>query len=272
MTRGRVCCVGGLDPTGGAGLVADALACAALGAWPQAIATCLTVQDTAGVRAVQPVPVDEFRATLRAALDDIGADVVKVGALGSARNAAVLAEELRARALPLVFDPVIRPTSGVSLFDGRMEDASALLLPLCTLVTPNAPEAAAMTALPVATVADTERAARALVRAGAAAALVKGGHQEGPPVDVLWDGVQLRHYRGVRVEHRATHGTGCVLASAVAAGLASGRGLADAVAGAHVLVQRALRRPGELGRGRGPVLAGLVQSQRLLRTTAARGA
>jgi hydroxymethylpyrimidine/phosphomethylpyrimidine kinase len=256
MRLGRVLIIAGSDPSGGAGVQADIKTVTALGGYAAAAITALTVQDTLGVTAVHPVPPELIKAQAKAALGDIGADAVKTGMLGAAAAIEAAAEALDlAPGVPLVVDPVLRSTSGAALTDPEaLEVLRARLIARSMLVTPNAPEAEALTGLVVASLDDQRRAAERMMNAGAAAVLLKGGHVPGERViDLLatLDGETL--FEAERQDTRHTHGTGCTLASAVATGLAQGQGLTDAVARAWAYVQEAIRRAPGLGRGNGPL-------------------
>jgi hydroxymethylpyrimidine/phosphomethylpyrimidine kinase len=256
MSLGRVLIIAGSDPSGGAGVQADIKTVTALGGYAAAAITALTVQDTEGVKAVHPVAPELIKAQAAAVLADIGADAVKTGMLGSAAGVEAAAEALDlAPGVPLVVDPVLRSTSGATLTDPKaLALLRARLIVRAALVTPNAPEAQALTGLAVASLDDQRRAAERIMNAGAAAVLLKGGHVPGARViDLLAtaDGETL--FEAERQETRHTHGTGCTLASAVATGLAQGQGLTDAVARAWAYVQEAIRRAPGFGRGNGPL-------------------
>ena len=253
--------IAGSDPSGGAGLQADLRAFAAVGVAGWSAVSALTVQNTHGVQAVHPVPADQLRAQLAAVLADVAPGAVKIGMLGGAEQVAAVAEKLAGRGLTVVLDPVLASSGGVPLLDaaGR-ELLLARLLPLCTLVTPNLDEAAALTGE-----TDPARAARALLARGAGAVLIKGGHAPGAPVDQLYhaDGT-VETFAGERVVTPHTHGTGCALSAAVAAHLTRGVDLPAAVAAAKALLTDGLRRPVVAGGGRGyPALGGRTHAQRL---------
>jgi hydroxymethylpyrimidine/phosphomethylpyrimidine kinase len=255
--KGRVLAIGGSDSGAGAGVQADLKTVMALGGYATTAITAITVQDTRAVHAVFPVPADVVEAQARAALDDIGADALKCGMLGSRAAVEAVARLLEgpAAGIPAVIDPVLKSTSGRDLFEPEAVAAlKTLLLPGAALVTPNMPEAEALTGLAVASLDDRRRAAEALLRVGAGAVLIKGGHAPGPRViDLLLtpDGETL--FEGERIETRHTHGTGCTLAAASACGLAMGLPLAEAVAEAWAFTAEAIRRAPGLGRGHGPL-------------------
>jgi hydroxymethylpyrimidine/phosphomethylpyrimidine kinase len=254
--RGRVLIIAGSDSGGGAGIQADIKTVTLLGGYAATAITAVTVQNTLEVGAIHPIPLDIVEAQARAVLDDIGADAIKTGMLGDQatveRVAAILASVPE---LPAVVDPVMVAKGGAALLDA---DAVAAvrerLLPLAALITPNAPEAEALSGLAVNTVDDLRRAGEALLRLGAAAVLMKGGHLTGEwVVDLLMTPESETVLESPRLATRHTHGTGCTLASACAVGLAEGLGLAAAVARAHAYVQQALRHAPGFGAGHGPL-------------------
>jgi hydroxymethylpyrimidine/phosphomethylpyrimidine kinase len=255
-SRGRVLIIAGSDSGGGAGVQADIKTVTALGGYAASAITAVTVQNTLGVSGVHPIPPAVVQAQVRAVLDDIGADAIKTGMLGDVAMVEAVAEVLEAAAgVPAVIDPVITAKGGAALLAA---DAVAAvrerLTPRAALLTPNAPEAEALTGLPVATTDDLRRAGEALLRAGAHAVLMKGGHVAGERVtDVLMtpDGETL--FEGERLATRGTHGTGCTLASACATGLAQGLPLAEAVARAWDYVHEAMLRAPGFGAGHGPL-------------------
>lgn len=246
--------VAGSDPSGGAGIQADLKTATALGVYGATVITAVTVQDTTGVHAVHPVPLDIVRGQLRSVLDDLDVRAVKVGMLGSPALVALVAD-LLADVPNVVLDPVMVSTSGHRLLPRNAQAAIRdLLVPRSTLVTPNLPEAVVLTGLE--TGAAPEQLARGLVGLGAGAALVKGGHGSGGSSDdVLLDSEGPTWFRAERVATPHTHGTGCTLSAAVAAHLALGATLREAVGSAkdyltEALVSGATR---QVGSGRGPV-------------------
>jgi hydroxymethylpyrimidine/phosphomethylpyrimidine kinase len=254
--RGRVLIIAGSDSGGGAGLQADLKTVTMLGGYAAVAVTAVTVQNTLGVSDVFPIPPEIVLAQGRAVLNDIGADALKLGMLGDAVTAEVAAELIElAGDAPAVVDPVMIAKGGAALM---APDALAVLrnrlVPLATVLTPNAPEAAALTGLTVESESDLRRAGEALLEAGAHAVLMKGGHIEGPRVvDILMSPAGETRFESGRIDTRHTHGTGCTLASAVAAGLAQGRSLEHAVDRAHAYVQQAIRHAPGFGAGHGPL-------------------
>jgi len=255
---GRVLIVAGSDSGGGAGVQADIKTVTLLGGYAATAITALTAQNTLGVFGVLPVEPAFIEQQMELVLTDIGADAIKTGMLGSAEVIEVVAAtvERLAAGVPLIVDPVMVANGGAALLDpGACDVLVRRLLPLAALVTPNLPEAEALTGLEVRSIGDLGRAADRLLELGAAAVLIKGGHLAGDHVvDLLRtaDGAEHR-FESPRVATTSTHGTGCTLASAVAAGVAEGWTLADAVARAHDYVQGALRSAPGYGAGHGPL-------------------
>jgi hydroxymethylpyrimidine/phosphomethylpyrimidine kinase len=248
--------IAGSDSGGGAGVQADLKTFHAFGVFGTCAVTAVTAQNTTGVRAVHPVPGDVVRAQIDAVAEDLRPAAVKTGMLATADLVEGVAEAIREHRLPrYVLDPVMVATSGDRLLDS---DATAsvvrALVPLATLVTPNLPEAGMLLGSEVVSEEDMRDAARALVGLGAGAALVKGGHLEGTEmVDVLWDGSTEQIWRRPRLRTAHTHGTGCTLSAAVAAALALGLPLLDAVDRGLAFVARAIALAPGLGEGHGPL-------------------
>jgi hydroxymethylpyrimidine/phosphomethylpyrimidine kinase len=255
--RGRVLAVAGSDSGGGAGIQADIKTITALGGFAATAVTALTAQDTRAVHAVLPVPAAFVVAQMRAVLDDLGADAVKTGMLGDAAIVAAVCDVLEAEAQrpPLVVDPVMAATAGRRLLDGpALAVLKRRLLPLAALLTPNVPEAEALTGLAIADEAGMWRAAEALLTLGVPAVLLKGGHLQGEDVtDLLATEHGITPFRAPRIKSRHTHGTGCTLASAIATGLAQGMALAEAVARARAYVRAAIAAAPGFGAGHGPL-------------------
>jgi hydroxymethylpyrimidine/phosphomethylpyrimidine kinase len=254
--RGRVLVIAGSDSGGGAGIQADLKTITALGGYAATAITAITAQNTLGVHRVHPLPVDLVDAQARAVLEDIGADAIKIGMLGGAEMVEMVARLLADyRDIPVVLDPVMTAKGGEMLLEDRGADAlRASLIPCAALLTPNAPEAAALTGLGVTTTDDLRRAGSHLLGLGAVAALMKGGHIEGDTViDLLItrDGETI--FESPRVASRHTHGTGCTLASACAVGVAQGLALDEAVTRAHAYTAEAIRRAPGFGAGHGPL-------------------
>jgi hydroxymethylpyrimidine/phosphomethylpyrimidine kinase len=262
----RVLIVAGSDSGGGAGIQADIKTVTMLGGYASTAITALTAQNTLGVFDVMGVDASFVREQIRVVLDDIGADAVKTGMLFSSRIINVVAAELESRAtnIPIVVDPVMVAKGGTALLE---EEARAALVkrlfPLAALVTPNVPEAEALTGLKAESADDLPRLAERLLTFGCAAVLVKGGHLPGDQVvDVLRtiDGIG-EQFEGPRVMTRSSHGTGCTLASAIATGVAEGLTLVSAVQRARRFVTRALETAPGFGNGHGPLNHGWLLSE-----------
>jgi len=247
--------IGGSDSGGGAGIQADLKTFAALGVYGTSALTAITAQNTVAVTAVHEIPTDVIAAQIEAVISDIGADAVKTGMLSSSAIVEVVSRELvRHRVERLVVDPVMVAKSGDSLL--RKDAVASLrtqLLPLATVVTPNIPEAEVLTGMAIASPEDMRRAAAMIVGMGARGVVVKGGHLAGPATDLFYDGSRFQEFTAPRIDTVNTHGTGCTFASAIAAGLARGLGLLDAVAQAKEYVTEAIRRSFTIGQGHGPL-------------------
>jgi hydroxymethylpyrimidine/phosphomethylpyrimidine kinase len=253
--RGRVLVVAGSDSGGGAGIQADIKTITALGGYAATAIAAVTVQNTLGVSGVHPIPLQVIEAQARAVLDDIGADVVKTGMLGDAAVVELTARLIEAYDLPAVVDPVMVAKGGEPLLEASAVAAVVeWLAPRAALLTPNAPEAEALTGLAVATTDDLRRAGARLIEMGARAVLMKGGHIPGERVvDLLITPFAETRFETGRIATRHTHGTGCTLASACAAGLAQGLSLDAAVTRARDYVLEAIRRAPGFGAGHGPL-------------------
>jgi hydroxymethylpyrimidine/phosphomethylpyrimidine kinase len=265
--QGRVLVIAGSDSGGGAGIQADIKTITALGGYAATAITAVTVQNTLGVTGVHPIPLEVIAAQARAVLDDIGADAIKTGMLGDAAVVEVVAaaidhaqKTLEAGKVPVVVDPVMVAKGGAPLLaEAAIDAVKRLMIPRASLLTPNAPEAAALTGLTVETTDDLRRAGEALLAMGAQAVLMKGGHilsgdgADKRVVDVLITAQGETTFEGERIDTRHTHGTGCTLASACATGLAQGLPLQQAVARAWNYVHEAMLRAPGFGAGHGPL-------------------
>ena len=248
--------VAGSDSGGGAGIQADLKTFHQWGVYGASAVTAVTAQNTRGVQKVHALPPSVVAAQIGSVADDFAVRAVKTGMLAGADTVRVVVEALREHDLGrYVLDPVMVATSGDRLLDPDAVDAVRdELLPLAALIAPNWPEAVVLTGVEEDSVEGMERAARLLVDAGARAALVKGGHLAGEEVvDVLWDGRSIRVLRGRRIATRHTHGTGCSLSAAIAAGLALGRPVPKAAEVAVAWVRRAIAEAPGLGQGSGPI-------------------
>jgi len=246
--------IAGSDPSGGAGIQADLKTFHEFGVYGEAVITLLTVQNTRGVHRVELVAPELVLAQLDALLDDIPPDAAKTGALGSRELVRALGRAAGSFHFPLVVDPVLAGTHGQPLVeDSAICALREELLPRAALVTPNLPEAEALSGIAIRGPEELRSAAECLYRQGARAVLIKGGHRQGPATDVLLDGGGWMELPAERIETRHTHGTGCTYSAAITAGLAAGVELREAVRRAKQYVHHAIRTAPGLGYGCGPL-------------------
>jgi hydroxymethylpyrimidine/phosphomethylpyrimidine kinase len=248
--------IAGSDSSGGAGIQADLKTFAALGVYGLSVISAVTAQNTVGVRAVQELDLNVIEAQLDAVADDFSIAALKTGMLSSAAIIEVVANGIRRHGLgPLVVDPVMVAKSGDRLLrKDAVEALRSVLLPLAHLVTPNIPEAEVLAETPIRTREDRIVAARAIMRLGARAVVIKGGHsEEDPVVDLLVDEHGTDEFSARRIATTSTHGTGCTFSAAITAALAQGADLPAAVAQAREYVTRALVSAPRLGHGHGPM-------------------
>lgn len=247
--------IAGSDPSGGAGIQADIKTITTHGLYAMSAVTALTVQNTQGVFAVEPVPARLVARQIDCVFEDIRPDAVKIGMLGRAETVQAVAERLRFyQAENIVLDPVMVSTSGRRLLDeSAVELLEQALFPLARVITPNLAEAEALCGFPVQKAEEMEQAARLLAGRTGAAVLLKGGHLRGSADDLLVDGGAARWFAGRRIGGRNTHGTGCTLSSAIACQLAQGQGLPDSVGQAKAYLSAALQAGLDLGKGNGPL-------------------
>ncbi|HYM49657.1 MAG TPA: bifunctional hydroxymethylpyrimidine kinase/phosphomethylpyrimidine kinase [Candidatus Limnocylindrales bacterium] len=248
--------IAGSDSGAGAGIQADLKTFAAFGVYGVTALTAVTAQNTLGVRAVQEITPEVVAAQIDAVAEDFLIAALKTGMLASAGIIAVVARGIaRAGLRPLVVDPVMVAKSGDRLLRAdAVEALCRLLLPLADVVTPNLPEAEALTGRRIHSMADRVEAGRALLDRGARAVVVKGGHgDEDPVIDLLVERDAVREYRAARWPGGATHGTGCTFSAAITAALARGLALPEAVTRARAYLDRALREAPGLGHGHGPL-------------------
>ena len=253
----KVLTIAGSDSGGGAGVQADLKTFAALGAYGMTAVTAITAQNTLGVTAVQDISLDVIEAQVDAVVDDIGVDAVKTGMLSSPEIVRLVARKANEHGFErLVVDPVMVAATGARLLrENAVEAVKQDLIPLATVVTPNTFEAEVLTGRAVTTETDMREAAREIHALGPRYVVVKGGHLQGSDrsTDLLFDGRSFIEYPATRIETTNTHGTGCTFASAIAAGLARGLGVADAVSEAKDYVTRAIATAFPVGQGKGPL-------------------
>lgn len=249
----RALTIAGSDSGGGAGIQADLKTFSAFRVFGMSVITAVTAQNSMGVQGVENLPPAFVAQQLRSVLDDFGADAAKCGMLSTAPIIEAVADLLAERRIGnLVVDPVMVAKSGDQLLRADAREALITrILPLALVVTPNVPEAEVLAGLPVTDRAGMEEAARRIGALGPRHVLVKGGHLKGDAMDLLWDGRDFHEFSGPRVDSPNTHGTGCTLSAAIAAGLALGHSLPDAVARAKAYVTRAIREGFSAGRGVG---------------------
>jgi hydroxymethylpyrimidine/phosphomethylpyrimidine kinase len=247
--------IAGFDPSAGAGIAADLKTFSAQNCYGIAAITAITVQSTQGVKSVHDTPAAELRAQLDMLLDDIKISAIKIGMLGHRGNAVVVGEFLdRAGVANVVLDPVMKSTAG----DKDLNDAGGIkyiaeeLMKRATVVTPNIAEAEILSGIPIKDPLAMEAAARKIVERGARAVVVKGGHMD-KAIDVLFDGTQMLTLGGDHLKSENTHGSGCTFASAIAAQLACGRPLQEAVLLAKAYVTKAIEKGFSIGKGPGPL-------------------
>jgi hydroxymethylpyrimidine/phosphomethylpyrimidine kinase len=255
--NGRVLIIAGSDSGGGAGIQADIKAVSALGAYAMTAITALTAQNTLGVHGVFPIPTEFLQQQIAVVLDDLGADCIKTGMLHDVPviETVVAALDAHAPGVPLVVDPVMVAKGGAALLlDDAVATLREKLVPRATLLTPNVPEAEALTGRTIAGDRDMDAVGEALLALGPQAVLLKGGHMDGHTIrDRLITAAGIRIFENPRVETIHTHGTGCTLASSIAAGLAQGLLLEDAVDRAEAYLHEAIRTAPGFGGGHGPV-------------------
>lgn len=255
MKMNKVLSVAGSDSSGGAGIQADIKTISAFNLYAQTAITALTAQNTMGVSDILGTPADFLEKQLAAVFEDIFPDAVKIGMIYSAENAEVIAQALKKyNARNVVTDTVLISTSGRRLLS---EDAQRILteqiFPLSDLITPNLPEAEALTGISVKDKGNMKKAAEMLSERVRGGVLVKGGHLEGKAADLLYYGGKFTIFETDRIISSNTHGTGCTLSSAIACGLAQGLSMEESVKNAKAYITRAIEAGLDLGKGNGPL-------------------
>ncbi len=253
----RVLTIAGSDSGGGAGIQADLKTFMAFSVYGMSAITAVTAQNTRGVQRIYPMPPEMVAEQIRSVVNDIGVDAIKIGMLFSSAIIEAVATELKhmSVSVPIVIDPVMRAKNGDALLQPLAEETFVTqLLPLATVVTPNLPEASALLGHAVNSRESMLDAAKLLASRGPAAVLIKGGHLEGNlAADLLWTNGYYDWLEFPKILTPHTHGTGCTLSSAIAAQLARGQDLRQAVRGAKRYVTEAIRQAPELGGGSGPL-------------------
>jgi len=247
--------IAGSDSGAGAGIQADLKTFAAVGVYGTSVITAITAQNTVGVTRVLELDPDLVAAQIDAVIQDIGTDALKTGMLANSAIIEVVAEKIREHHLEnLVVDPVMVAKSGDPLLrEEAVEALRSRLIPLATIVTPNLPEAERLTGIHSTRDRDVKEAARRILEMGAKSVVIKGGHRRGPATDLFYDGKKFRELSAPRVRTPHTHGTGCTFSAAIAANLAKGEKLENAVAQAKRYITRAIRRGFAIGSGHSPV-------------------
>lgn len=251
----HVLSIAGTDPSGGAGAAADCKTFCAHGCFALNVITAVVSQNTQGVRGYMDVTPELIASQIDAVFEDISVDAVKIGMVSVPQTIRVIADKLKFYKPPFtVVDPVMVATSGQRLLVPEAEQTlKEILLPLADVLTPNLPEAEVLTGQKIESIADMEKAAKAICAMGPKAVLVKGGHRMADATDVLYDGREFHYYKGQRLESSSTHGTGCSLSSAIASDLANGMDLVAAVGEAKKYVFEGIAHAEPIGKGHGPI-------------------
>ena len=247
--------IAGSDSSGGAGIQADIKSISANGVYAMSVITAITAQNTMGVFDIQDVSPEMIEKQIDVIFDDIKVDAVKIGMVSKIESIKAISKALRRiDNLPkIVLDPVMVSTSGYKLLSDDAKDTLIKeLFPLATLITPNILEAKEILGIKIENVDDMKEAATRLNKLGSKAVLVKGGHLKGEATDLLYDGVEFIYFKQDRINTKNTHGTGCTLSSAIAANLAKGMTMKEAVSTGKEYITKAIENSFELGKGAGP--------------------
>ncbi len=260
MTLPAVLSVAGSDPSGGAGIQADLKTFLACGVYGMSVITAVVAENTTGVQSVYPVPGAVVRAQLESVCSDIYPCAVKIGMLSGAEQMQAVIETFRKYPVThLVIDPVLAATDGTPLLETEAIDLfCSEMLPGTALLTPNIPEASLLTGIRIATETDRKEAAKMLVRMGAGAVLIKGGHLDGDAYDLYYDGISFTGFSAPRIETIHTHGTGCTLSAAITAHLAKGLEMRESIAAAKDYLTDAMLHTLAMGHGHGPLNHGFL--------------
>src|SRR5690625_2221495 len=246
--------IAGTDPTGGAGIQADLKTFQELQSYGMSVITSVVAQNTTGVQSVHHLPLAMIAAQLESVFSDMPVHAFKTGMIANIDMMEVIHQQISDQDIPFIIDPVMVATSGDTLIDeGARDYLRDYLLPLCTLVTPNIPEAEYLTGMKVDTIESMKEAAQKIVHDyGAGAALVKGGHLVGDAIDFLYDGKEILRFSEKRIDTVNTHGTGCTYSAAITAYLSHGLSLRKAVEKSKYYVTEAIKQSFDLGEGSGP--------------------
>lgn len=250
----NVLTIAGSDSCGGAGIQADLKTFSAHGTYGMSVITAVTAQNTMGVFDVHDIPAEIVGSQLKAVLDDIEVAAIKIGMVSIIKTIEVIAEKLNIyKSNNIVLDPVMISKSDCNLLDpSAIAALKEKLLPLATITTPNIPEAEVLTGLKIETLADMEKAAKAIFNMGPTYVLVKGGHLSTDSTDILFDGKNFHYFEAKRIATKNTHGTGCTLSSSIAANLANGMEITEAVKASKEYITTAIMHALPLGKGVGP--------------------
>jgi len=251
----RALTIAGSDSGGGAGIQADLKVFTAFGVYGMSVVTAITAQNTVRISGIHGLPAQFVRLQLEAVLEDIGSDGIKTGMLLNADIVETVADSVRQYAVPFwVIDPVMVSKGGDRLLDERaVQILVKKCIPLCSLVTPNIPEAEVLAGIRIDTENDIFRAAKKIHRLGAGAVLIKGGHRPGNATDILFDGKEFTRFVSEMIPTKNTHGTGCTYSAAILANLILGRPLEAAVRISKAYVTEAIRQAFPIGKGYGPL-------------------
>ncbi len=251
----RLLTIAGSDSGGGAGIQADLKTFHAFGCYGMSVLTALTAQNTLGVQGVHDVPADFVAMQLESVVTDIGVDAAKTGMLSNAEIIRAVAKKIRAFRVPhLVVDPVMRAKSGDPLLrDDAQQALIQEIVPLAEVITPNLPEAEVLASMPIKTKDEMKKAAQIIHQKGARHVLIKGGHREEDATDILFDGQTFTEFFAEKIPTKNTHGTGCTYSAAIAANLALGKSLPEAIAISKKFITAAIKGSLKLGGGIGPL-------------------
>jgi hydroxymethylpyrimidine/phosphomethylpyrimidine kinase len=254
MKLKNVLTIAGSDSSGGAGIQADLKTFSAHGTFGMSVITAVTAQNTQGVFAVQDITPEVIGKQIDAIFEDIAVDGVKIGMVSQVETIKIISEKLRQyKPKNVVVDPVMVSKSGFYLLNPEAEEVLIKeLIPLATIVTPNIPEAEVITGLSIKTLDEMKKAAELIYKMGPANVLVKGGHLEDDSTDILFDGKEFYYFNAKRIATKNTHGTGCTLSSAIAANLAKGKSVFEAVKAAKEYINIAIEHSLSIGKGVGP--------------------
>ncbi len=251
----RLLTIAGSDSSGGAGIQADLKTFHAFGCYGMSVLTAITAQNTLGVQGVQDLPPEFVVLELESVVSDIGVDAAKTGMLSNAEIIHALARKIRELHIPhLVVDPVMRAKSGDPLLrDDAQQALIEEIIPLAEIITPNLPEAEVLSGIKIESKEDMKKAAKIIHQKGARNILVKGGHREQDATDILFDGNEFTEFYAEKIQTKNTHGTGCTYSAAIAANLALGKSMQDAISAAKNFITEAIRKSLNIGHGIGPL-------------------